>query len=40
MPGSMGEMMSNTFLDLMDQILQDGLAAIDALTDEDLEEIE
>jgi hypothetical protein len=30
--------MSNTFLDLMDQILQEGLAAIDALDDEDLEE--
>jgi hypothetical protein len=30
--------MSNVFLDLMDQILQEGLAAIDALDDEDLEE--
>jgi hypothetical protein len=30
--------MSNTFLDLMDQILKEGLAAIDALDDDDLEE--
>jgi hypothetical protein len=30
--------MSNVFLDLMDQILQEGLAAIDALDEDDLEE--
>jgi hypothetical protein len=30
--------MSNLFLDLMDQILEEGLAAIDALDDDDLEE--
>jgi hypothetical protein len=30
--------MSNIFLDLMDQILEEGLAAIDALDDDDLEE--
>jgi hypothetical protein len=30
--------MSNLFLELMDQILEEGLAAIDALDDDDLEE--
>jgi hypothetical protein len=30
--------MSNAFLDLMDQILEEGLAAIDALSDDQLEE--
>jgi hypothetical protein len=30
--------MSNLFLDLMDQILEEGLAAIDALDEDDLEE--
>ena len=30
--------MSNTFLDLMEEILQEGLAAIDALDEDDLEE--
>lgn len=39
MPGSMEMTMSNAFLDLMDTILEEGLAAIDALSDEDLEEI-
>ena len=30
--------MSNIFLDLMDQILEEGLAVIDALDEDDLEE--
>jgi len=30
--------MKNEFLDLMDTILKDGLAAIDALDEDDLEE--
>jgi hypothetical protein len=30
--------MTNEFLELMDQVLREGLAAIDALDDEDLEE--
>lgn len=30
--------MSNVFLDLMDQILEEGLAVIDALDEDDLEE--
>jgi len=31
--------MKNEFLELMDQVLRDGLAAIDALEDDDLENI-
>jgi hypothetical protein len=31
--------MTNEFLELMDQVLRDGLAAIDALEDDDLENI-
>jgi|LauGreDrversion4_2_1035121.scaffolds.fasta_scaffold3618889_2 hypothetical protein len=31
--------MTNEFLELMDQVLRDGLAAIDALDEDDLENI-